>query len=85
MDDLGSLLGRFKDSLDKDSSIREAVAVVIKEELGFDVRLEDISLKGSTLYIHTSPAKRSEIKLHEKAILNKSAERTGLDLKQIAY
>lgn len=85
MDDLGDLLGRIKDSLDKDASLRESVAECIKEELGFDVRLGDISIKGDTIRIQTSPAKKNEIKLHDERILNKIVSKTGLNIKRITY
>lgn len=85
MDGIGDLLGRIKDSLDKDASLRESAALCIKEELGFDVRLADISIKGEVLRIQTSPAKRNEIKLHEAEILNKIKAKINLNIKRIAY
>lgn len=83
--DLGKLLDRFKDSLDRDVRTREAVAECIKEALGFDVRLEDISIKGDTLRIQTSPAKRNEIKLHEARVLEAVIAKTKQNLKRVAY
>ena len=85
MDGIGDLLGRIKDSLDKDASTRERVAECIKEVAGFDVRLEDISLKGDTLRISTSPVKKNEIKLREEKILSMVQGRTKLNIKRITY
>ncbi|MBX4195782.1 hypothetical protein KW796_02415 [Candidatus Parcubacteria bacterium] len=85
MKGLGSLLDRFKDSLDKDIASREMIAECIKEAAGLDIRLEDISIKNDTLRIRTSPVKRSEINLHEAEILKLSALKTKLNLKRITY
>lgn len=85
MDDLKNLLNRFRKSLDRDVETREEVFSAIREVLGFEVRLADISVKGTTLYIKTSPPKRSEIALHKNRILEEVRKRTGLRLEEIAY
>jgi hypothetical protein len=85
MDGIGDLLGRIKDSLDKDATTRETVAGCIREVAGFDVRLEDISIKGRVLRIKTSPVKRNEIKLRENKILSLVRERTKLSIETVSY
>lgn len=85
MEELNKLLGRVKQSLDRDVNDREIVALCIREIFGFDVRLEDISIKNDTLRIQTSPVKRNEIKLKEDALLEKVSQRTKLKLKNVAY
>lgn len=85
MKGLTDLIGRIKDSLDKDASTRESIANCIKEELGFDLRLEDISIKGGQLRIQTSPAKKNEIKLNETRVLEKIRVRTKLNIQNITY
>jgi hypothetical protein len=85
MDGLGDLLGRIKDSLDKDATTREIVAGCIREAAGFDVRLQDISIKGRVLRIKTSPVKKNEIKLREDKILSLVRERTKLSIETMSY
>lgn len=85
MKDLGDLLNRFKRSLDKDVEGREIVTSVVKEVVGFDIRLEDVSFKANTVRIKTSPAKRSAIKLEDMRILALVRERTKLAIDRIVY
>lgn len=85
MEGLDKLLTRLKKSLDQDVEEREIVAKIIKEVVKFDIRLEDISIKGDTLRIKTSPVKKNEIKLYDSAILAKVGGETKLKLKRIAY
>lgn len=85
MKDLGDLLNRFKRSLDRDIEVREAVAMCVKEVLGFDIRLQDVMLKADTIRIKTSPAKRNAIKLEESRLLAKICLRTKLNLQRIVY
>lgn len=85
MEELGDLLGRIKHSLDKDAETREVVSVCIREVAGFDVRLEDISIKNRTVRIQTTPAKRNEIKLKEAKLLSLIRVRTNLDIENVTY
>jgi hypothetical protein len=85
MRDLSHLLKRFKESLDKDVVAREEIASCVKDLLGFEVRLADISIKGDTLRIKTSPPKRNAIKLEEAKLLREIQHKTKLNLKRISY
>ena len=85
MEGLDNLLNRFKRSLGQDVLMREIVAKCIKDTLGFDIRLEDISVKGGNLRIKTSPAKRNAIKLEEGKILAQARTETGINLTKILY
>ncbi len=85
MKNLESLLKRIQASLGRDTIARETILESIKEAAGFELGKDDISMKGDTLSIHTTPAKKSEIRLKEKKILEAINTRTGLVLKKIFY
>lgn len=82
---LEKFLTRFKQSLDKDTAVKETVILCIKEKLGFELKTEEISVKGGVLRIQTSPAKRNEINLHQEELLSIIRERTGFALTSISY
>ncbi|MHB1330688.1 MAG: hypothetical protein ACYCY6_01840 [Minisyncoccota bacterium] len=85
MKNLSDLLSRFKLSLDKDAEKRNFISGYIREKLGFDISSNNISIKNDSLIIKTTPAKRSEVKMHEKEILTMVRNSTGLNLKRILY
>lgn len=85
MEELDHFLNKFKQSLGRDVSEREAVAEVIHKLLGFQVRLEDVSVKGDTIHIKTTPPKKSEIRLRETDVLSEARKKTNLNLKRILY
>lgn len=69
MEELKKLLGRFKNVLDQDSEKRQLVVASVKTACHFDINPEDISIKGTILRLDVSPAKKSELKLHEREVL----------------
>jgi hypothetical protein len=85
MKDLGDLLNRFKRSLDKDVEGREAVTTCVRDLLGFDIRLQDVTFKAHTIRIKTSPAKRNAIKLEEERLLSLIRLKTNLNIDRILY
>jgi hypothetical protein len=85
MQNISDLLKRFSNSLGRDVIVKEAVATCVKELLHFDLAVEDISIKENTLRIKTTPAKKSEINLHEAELLGKIRERTGQKISKILY
>jgi len=85
MEPLERLLQKIKNSLNKDTQIKEVVATSVKEMLGFELSLKDISIKSDTLFIKTGPSKRNEIKLNESKLLTLIQTKSDLKLKRILY
>ncbi len=85
MESLGKLLGKLKQVLGQDTLSRETILECVRDLLGFEIRTQDISIKGDTLRIQTTPAKRNEISLNESKILEAVRSKTNLNLKRIVY
>ncbi|MBX4189570.1 hypothetical protein KW785_03190 [Candidatus Parcubacteria bacterium] len=85
MINLETLLKRFTLSLGKDTVAREAVVSCIREVAGFELSAENISIKGDTVIIKTSPAKKNEIKLNEERILRELQLRCHAKISKIFY
>lgn len=83
--DIRNLLGRIKQSLDKDSVNKEIVIISIKEKTRIELKPEEISFSARNIQIKTSPVKRNEIAFNEQAILNEVRIKTGLSLERIVY
>ncbi|MEK7194069.1 MAG: hypothetical protein AAB660_00075 [Patescibacteria group bacterium] len=85
MESLGKLLGKLKQALGRDTLSKEIILRCVKDVLGFEIRTQDVSIKGGMLRIQTTPAKRNEISLNEFRILEVIRLKTGLNLKRIVY
>ena len=68
MKNLLSLLGRFRNSLTKDTLLKEQARAVIEEEIHVTLSVESVSLKDGRLEVSASPVVYSEIKLKEEII-----------------
>jgi len=82
---IGGFLDRFFKSIGRDTLIRETILDVVKEQTRITLLPTDIALKESTLEITASPAKKNEIRLKEKRILDALIARTGIRLTNIRY
>ena len=70
MQQLSSLLERFKRFSRPNIQIREAVSKAIKSEIGADVSEKDISVKGGVVYIKThNSILKNELYLKKQNIL----------------
>jgi len=82
---LDDLLRRIRYSLNDDTLTKAEVAQCIKGILNFNIEPNEISLKGDTLRIKTTPTKRNEIKLNEGRILEAVRSKTRLAIRAIVY
>jgi hypothetical protein len=85
MEPLNNLLKRLRLSLGRDAESKEIIVSSIKDAVGFEVRIKDISIAGDILRITTTPTKRSEINLNQSKILELIRSRSNLKLNKILY
>jgi hypothetical protein len=74
MQNINSYLDKFKNLAVPNESIRKDVAGIIKNEIGIDLEIKDISIKNMVAYIKGGSAVKSEIFLRKKKILEKIKE-----------
>lgn len=81
MNHIDSFLGKIYKIFKDESKIRSNLIQAIKEELGVDVKKEDVVIKNKTAFIKTSSASlKNEIFLRKKSILDKLKD-SVIDLK----
>jgi pyruvate/2-oxoglutarate/acetoin dehydrogenase E1 component len=66
-----NFLNKFKKIVSQKEELKEVIIKVIKEEVSFQLEKELIKIKGSSIYIESSPILRSEILIHKNKILEK--------------
>ena len=67
-------LNKFLNLFKNEESKREAILLVIAKHLGHPVQPTSIKIKGSIIYIQSSPIVRSEILIHKSVILEELKE-----------
>ena len=85
MQNLSSLLDRFKKSLGKDVLSKEAVIDCVESFASIKLKVEEISIKENVLEIKTNAGKKNEIRLKEDLILDTLQTRCGLPINRIFY
>ena len=84
MENLRSLLERFRESLDKDSLTREVIQEAIRDKTKIEIKKGDLNLKNGILEITTTAAAKNEIVLKESYIKSALIER-GIKISRIYF
>ncbi|MBX4200104.1 hypothetical protein KW790_01420 [Candidatus Parcubacteria bacterium] len=84
MKNLDSLLERISKSLGRSVVEKDLVISCLKKVLDISFLAEDISIKNGTLEIHTTPTKKSLIKIKESQILRELNE-GGVRVERVFY
>lgn len=69
MIDIAKLLHRISSSINKDSVVKQRVADTVRLQTHVQLTEGQISIRDGVLEIDASPSARSEISLHQQAIL----------------
>lgn len=85
MKNLFDLLQRFKKSLNKDASTKEAIISVIESRTRVVLAPENLSLKEGVLELTAGASAKNEIKLKEEAIKTELKELYRIALVRILY
>lgn len=67
-------LGRFEGLKIPGETIRKAVVVAVKKEVGADISIEDVEYKNGRVYISAHPVIKQEIFLRHEKIANMVSE-----------
>lgn len=73
---ISDYLDRFSFIGDHESTLRDAFIRAAREETGIAIEPHEVDIRGNTVYIKTSPVKKSEIMLRQNEIL-RSVENLG--------
>ena len=76
-DPILSFFDKFKKITLPDESIRKTTSTVLKEIVGVDINISQISVEGGNLRIKNNPLVKSEIFLHKEQILQALKDRFG--------
>ena len=76
-DSVTSFLDRFKKITLPDESVRKTTSVVLKEVVGVNVDISQISVERESLRIKNNSLIKSEIFLHKEQILQSLKEKLG--------
>ena len=66
---IAGFLHKFKQALFKDEESYDIIALTIKKHISSPVDLKSIKIKGTHIYIKSSPMFKSEILIHKIGIL----------------
>lgn len=84
MKDLLNLLNKFRNSLNSDTTTKEAIQEVLKDKVRVNIKKENIFLKNGVLELVASPTMKSEIALKEEQVRNILKMR-GIIISRIIY
>ncbi len=77
MIELKDLLGKYNDLFFSGSLKKDTIRTIISEEIGFEIKSEDIEIKNGTVQLNIKPIYKNEIFMKQEKILAKLAENLG--------
>ncbi len=77
MEQIRLYLAKFKDWRPADADLKETLRDIIKRRWGVAVNNNNIRLSGFTVYLKIKPILRSEIMIHQEAIVKELEEKLG--------
>lgn len=83
MKDLHHLLTKLNNSLNKNTSLKERVAAIIKEETGGSV--QNLFIKDGVVQVVSSSSLKSEINLKEEKIKERVKKEKNFQIKNFIY
>ncbi|MCX6754995.1 MAG: hypothetical protein NT068_00440 [Candidatus Nomurabacteria bacterium] len=77
MIELKDLLGKYNDLFFSGSFKKDTIRTIISEEIGFEIKSEDIEIKNGTVQLNIKPIYKNEIFMKQEKILAKLTENLG--------
>ena len=75
MFNIAEYLTKFKNIGQSEKLLKEAIISVIKEVVGINLQLKEITIKGGEIVFKISPAVKNAIYIKKESILNKIKEK----------
>lgn len=76
-DPIGDFLNKFKNLTKPDETVRRSVVKVVKNKIGFDLGIDDVSVKRGTVFLNTHGAVKERISMKKEEILDLLKEDLG--------
>lgn len=77
MHSIADLLERFKGILNTESSKKETIIIIIKEQTGISIKNNEFEVKNGLLRLNTKPIYRNEVVIKKDKILPKFIQAFG--------
>ncbi|TSC74322.1 MAG: hypothetical protein G01um101448_198 [Parcubacteria group bacterium Gr01-1014_48] len=74
MEQIALYLKKFTDNVSHERLVRESIIDILKKYSGVPIPLENIHIKGNTLYIRASPVLKNILFIHKEDILKQLRE-----------
>jgi len=85
MDNISSLLLKFRRLINDDGDLRKVISEILKEITGIEIKAESIRLKERSIFISCPPAVGSEVFLRKTELISKIREKTKKDFIDIRF